>query len=175
MTVSALRGGQRIACDIAYIVVVEDLSDLLHAQQAEAWEEVAGRVAHEIKNPLTPIALSAERIRRRIDQIPEAQRDDAMKMIAESAGLIDQEAETLKALVDEFSQMARFPTAHLAPANLNPIVENALPVFDGRLDGNQVRLDVSPDPPDINVASEQIKRVVCNLGANAAEALETRL
>src|SRR5258708_16853046 len=107
MTVSALRGGQRIASDIAYIVVVEDLSDLLSAQQSEAWQEVARRVAHEIKNPLTPIALSAERIRRRLEQVPESERSESLKVINDCSLLIDQEVNTLKSLVDEFSQMAR--------------------------------------------------------------------
>jgi two-component system nitrogen regulation sensor histidine kinase NtrY len=174
MTVSALQSGHistPISSDIAYIVVVEDLSDLIHAQQAAAWQEVTRRVAHEIKNPLTPIALSAERIRRRLETIGDSNPAESFRVIADCSNLINQEAETLKTLVDEFSQMARFPKAELKPENLNSIVESAVAVFDGRLDDIQVRLDLAPDLPLVNVDAGQLKRVVVNLVDNAAEAM----
>jgi nitrogen fixation/metabolism regulation signal transduction histidine kinase len=172
VTVSALRGGSRIGSDIAYIIVMEDLSDLIHAQQSEAWQEVAQRVAHEIKNPLTPIALSAERIRRRLEQIPESERTEALQVIDDCSILIEQEVSTLKTLVDEFSLMARFPKAHLKEAAMNPIVESAIAVFDGRLDGIQVYMELSADLPEVNVDPEQVKSVIVNLVDNAAEAME---
>ncbi len=174
MTVSALQSGHistPISSDIAYIVVLEDLSDLIHAQQAAAWQEVTRRVAHEIKNPLTPIALSAERIRRRLEAMDETDPADSFRVIADCSNLINQEVETLKTLVDEFAQMARFPKAELQPGNLNAIVESAVAVFDGRLDDIQVRLDLAPDLPPVNVDAGQLKRVVVNLVDNAAEAM----
>src|SRR5207247_361042 len=100
------------------------------------WQEVARRVAHEIKNPLTPIALSAERIRRRLEQ-GGGMDEESLGIIADCSSLIEQEVSSLKTLVDEFSQMARFPKAHLEKTPVNPIVESALAVFDGRLDGIQ--------------------------------------
>jgi two-component system, NtrC family, nitrogen regulation sensor histidine kinase NtrY len=174
MTVSALQSGHitaPISSDIAYIVVVEDLSDLIHAQQAAAWQEVTRRVAHEIKNPLTPIALSAERIRRRLDSAGENDESESFRVISDCSNLITQEVGTLKTLVDEFSQMARFPKAELKPASLNAIVDSALAVFDGRLDGIHVRVDLAADLPPVNVDADQIKRVVVNLVDNAAEAM----
>jgi nitrogen fixation/metabolism regulation signal transduction histidine kinase len=129
-------------------------------------------VAHEIKNPLTPIALSAERIRRRLESMGSSDPAESFRMIADCSSLINQEVETLKDLVDEFSQMARFPKAELRLENLNTIVESAVSVFDGRLDDIQVRLDLAPDLPMVNVDAGQLKRVVVNLVDNAAEAME---
>jgi PAS domain S-box-containing protein len=182
VTVSALPSKQEAGLrgqDIAFIVVMEDVSDLLHAQQAQAWRDVAQRVAHEIKNPLTPIALSAERLRRRMAGMENGQTPEELaetqRVIADCAGLIEQEVGTLKTLVDEFSQLARFPNAQLQVAQLNPIVENALSVFDGRLDGVHVSLDLAPDLPPVHVDPEQFKRVIVNLVDNAAEALQDSL
>ncbi len=183
VTVSALHGSKAtpstVANDIAYIVVIEDLSDLLHAQQAQAWREVAQRVAHEIKNPLTPITLSVERIRRRIDMLQQGgkleEQADARQVVADCLALIEQEVGTLKTLVGEFSQLARFPKAHLEPDNLNGIVEGAIAVFDGRLDGIDIHLDLAQDLPPVNVDREQFKSVIVNLVDNAAEAMESSL
>ena len=176
VTISALHGPQDMGYDIAYIMVMEDISDLLHAQQAQAWREVAQRVAHEIKNPLTPIALSAERIRRHLERaISQGSDNETLRVIADCSALIDQEVGTLKSLVDEFSQLARFPQAHLVPANLNRIVETALGVFDGRLDGIRIDLDLAADLPLVNVDPDQFKRVIVNLVDNAAEAMEGSL
>jgi len=165
--------------DIAFIIVMEDVSDLLHAQQAQAWREVAQRVAHEIKNPLTPIALSAERLRRRLSALEEArtpeEMDETRRVITDCTSLIEQEVGTLKTLVDEFSQLARFPKAQLELASLNPIVENALSVFDGRLDGIQVCLELASDLPPVHVDPDQFKRVIVNLVDNAAEAMQDSL
>src|SRR5713226_5006129 len=136
-------------------------------------------MAHEIKNPLTPIALSAERIRRRIELLEQGgtpeEEAEARRVVADCLTLIEQEVGTLKTLVGEFSQLARFPTAHLEPENLNAIVEGAISVFDGRLDGIQMHLDLAPDLPPVNVDREQFKRAIVNLVDNAAEAMEGSL
>ena len=168
VTVATLQhGGQRLG----YVLVFEDLSDLLKAQKQTAWREVARRVAHEIKNPLTPIALSAERIRRHLDRgsPPDAASLEVLHSCAETIGGA---VETLRTLVDEFSTLARFPTAQPAPANINSIVDNTLAMFNGRLDGIHVQTFLAPDLPKVMADSEAIKRALANLVDNAAEAIE---
>jgi hypothetical protein len=152
-----------------YVVVFEDLSDLLKAQKQAAWREVARRVAHEIKNPLTPIALSAERIRRHLDR---ATPDDpaSLDVVRSCADTIAGAVETVRRLVDEFSTLARFPVAKPQPADINAVIENALSMFNGRLDGIGVHTSLASDLPRVMADSEAIKRAVANLVDNAAEA-----
>ncbi|OFV99209.1 MAG: hypothetical protein A3H28_04565 [Acidobacteria bacterium RIFCSPLOWO2_02_FULL_61_28] len=159
-----------------FVLVMEDLSDLLQAQKTAAWGEVAQRVAHEIKNPLTPIALSAERINLWLDR--QRIREDSPELnrvVRESCALIRQEVGHLQRLVDEFAQFARFPQAQPAPANLNQIIENALNLFNGRLDGIGIRTELSPELPPVQVDPEQFRRVFVNLIDNAAEAMDQSL
>ncbi|MGA8151027.1 MAG: ATP-binding protein [Terriglobales bacterium] len=156
---------------LGYVLVFEDLSDLLKAQKQAAWREVARRVAHEIKNPLTPIALSAERIRRHISRSshPDAATLQVLNSCAETiAGAV----ETVRALVDEFSTLARFPTAQPHPANINAIVETTLAMFNGRLENIPVRTSLAPDLPSVMADAEAIKRALANLVDNAAEAMQ---
>ena len=177
VTVSSL--GPRRA-NPGYIVVIDDLTDLLHAQRAAAWQEVAQRIAHEIKNPLTPIQLSAERLARYLEKqhagAGQAARpglqNELEQLTAECAGLIQREVATLKALVDEFSQFARFPTAKPIPTDLNAIVTSALDVFGGRLDGVTVRTELAGSLPPVKADPELLRRVFINLIDNAAEAME---
>ena len=166
--------------NLGYILVLEDMSDLLHAQQAAAWREVAQRIAHEIKNPLTPIALSAERIRRHVERARSQPSwsgpgEETLRVLKECSGLIDREVATLKGLVDEFAQLARFPAVRLVPSDLNAVVENAIAAFDGRLDGILVKLDLCPNLPQVDLDPDQFKRVIINLVDNAAEAMEDSL
>jgi two-component system nitrogen regulation sensor histidine kinase NtrY len=153
--------------------VLEDTSELLRAQKAAAWHEVARRVAHEIKNPLTPIALSAERISRQLERLelpPENSR-----ILNECAGTISRSVESVKTLVDEFSQFARFPAAQPARNDLNEVVESALAVFNGRLDGIDIQVQLAPGLPPVNIDKDQFQRVVINLVDNAAEAMQDSL
>jgi two-component system, NtrC family, nitrogen regulation sensor histidine kinase NtrY len=152
-----------------YVVVFEDLSDLLKAQKQAAWREVARRVAHEIKNPLTPIALSAERIQRHLDR---ATSDDpaSLDVVRSCAETIAGAVQTVRRLVDEFSTLARFPVAKPQPADINEVIENALSMFNGRLDGIGVHTVLASDLPKVLADSEAIKRAVANLVDNAAEA-----
>jgi two-component system nitrogen regulation sensor histidine kinase NtrY len=171
VTVATLQhGGQ----GLGYVLVFEDLSDLLKAQKQTAWREVARRVAHEIKNPLTPIALSAERIRRHLDRgsSPDAA---SLRVLHTCSETIVGAVETLRTLVDEFSTLARFPTAQPAPANINFIVENSLAMFNGRLDSIRVQTFLAVDLPKVMADSEAIKRALANLIDNAAEALHGAL
>ncbi|MBI2819653.1 MAG: HAMP domain-containing protein [Acidobacteria bacterium] len=160
-----------------FVVVLEDMSDLLQAQKAAAWGEVAQRVAHEIKNPLTPIALSAERIRLWLERQRGALEEspELNRVIQESCSLIQHEVEALKHLVDEFVQFARFPQAKPAPANLNQIVETALGSFNGRLEGIHIVTHLDPELPPVMADAEQLRRVVVNLMDNAADAMEHSL
>jgi len=159
-----------------FVVVIDDLTELLQAQKAAAWQEVAQRIAHEIKNPLTPIQLSAQRMLRYLERAapayPGFARSDFEKLAAECAGLIEREVQTLSSLVSEFSQFARFPAARLTPANLNPIVEGALARFDGRLEGISVTSDLAASLPPVKADAELISHVIANLIDNAAEAME---
>jgi PAS domain S-box-containing protein len=156
-----------------YVLVVEDTSELLRAQKAAAWHEVARRVAHEIKNPLTPIALCADRIARHLARAE--QTADTRRILQECSATIAREVESVRTLVDEFSQFSRFPAAQPVPSDLNQIVENALAVFEGRLDGIHVQTDLAPGLPSVRVDREQFKRVVVNLVDNAAEAMQESL
>jgi two-component system nitrogen regulation sensor histidine kinase NtrY len=167
VTVATLRHqGERSG----YVIVLEDLSDLLKAQKQAAWREVARRVAHEIKNPLTPIALSAERIRRHLERNQPAEKATG-EVIRSCAETIAGAVETVRRLVDEFSTLARFPAAKPEPANINEIVESALSMFNGRLDGIHLHKSLAPDLPKVMADSEAIKRAVANLVDNAADAM----
>jgi len=175
VTVSSLGSARD---NSGYVVVIDDVTELLRAQKAAAWQEVAQRIAHEIKNPLTPIQLSAQRLLRHLERsAPGRRREDRPSgglpaLVAECANLIQREVRTLESLVNEFSQFARFPAARLAPADVNAIVSEALAVFHGRLDGIVLHREFSPSLPVIKADAELIRRVIVNLVDNAAEALE---
>jgi len=171
VTVSAL-GGRRSSA--GYLVVVDDLTELLRAQKAAAWQEVAQRIAHEIKNPLTPIQLSAERLLRFINRHNgDCGAPELVRMVGECAALIGREVGTLEALVNEFSRFARFPVARLVPTDPNAIVLGALGVFKGRLDDVHIRTNLAEGVPQVRADSEMLQRVVVNLIDNAAEAMES--
>lgn len=155
--------------DSGFVLVLEDTSELLRAQKQAAWQEVARRIAHELKNPLTPMALCAERIQRQLDR---PATPDTGRILRECAATIGREVETVKSLADEFSRFSRFPAAQPVPGDLNEIVRNAISVFDGRLENINLRLDLAPHLPPVNADPEQFKRVIVNLVDNAAEAMQ---
>ena len=130
---------------------------------------MARRIAHEIKNPLTPISLSADRIARQLlrIQLPAESR----AILEECAVTIQEEVQTVKTLVDEFSQFSRFPAAQPVPADLNEIVESARNVFAGRLEGIDLGLSLDRNIPLVLADRELLKRVIVNLIDNAAEAM----
>jgi two-component system nitrogen regulation sensor histidine kinase NtrY len=153
-----------------YVLVVEDTSELLRAQKASAWHEVARRVAHEIKNPLTPISLCADRIALQLDRAE--QTSETRRILRECSVIIAREVESVRTLVDEFSQFTRLPAAQPVVSDLNEVVDNALSVFEGRLDGILVRMALAPALPAVCIDRDQFKRVVVNLVDNAAEAMQ---
>ena len=156
-----------------FVIVLEDTSELLRAQKAAAWHEVARRVAHEIKNPLTPMALSAERLSRQLErmQVP----PENSRILRECAATISRSVDSVKTLVDEFAQFARFPAAQPVRSDLNEVVQSALAVFQGRLEGIDIRAQLAEDLPPVNLDKDQFQRVVVNLVDNAAEAMQDSL
>ena len=166
-TVTQLRGSLH-----GHLVVMDNVTDVLRAQKQMAWKEVAQRVAHEIKNPLTPIALSAERIERHIDR---GLTGDSAQVLRSSTEVIRSSVETLRQLVDQFAALADFPAANRTPTDLNRIVENTLTLFAGRLQGIEVRLHLGTNLPPVMADAEALKRAFSNLIDNAAEAMQSTL
>lgn len=181
ITVTALHdpGGQTRGA----VIVLEDLSELIEAQRRAAWSEVARRMAHEIKNPLTPIRLSADRLAKNlllnpentngINGAPSNLTERQSKLVRECTALIGTEVETLQRMVDEFSTFARLPNAQLELSSLNEVVTGTLKLYDERLDGVRLEKRLAPDLPAVWLDPEQIKRVLVNLIDNAAEAITT--
>ncbi len=160
-------GNRRQGC----ILVMEDVTDILSAQRQLAWKEVARRVAHEIKNPLTPISLSAERIRRHVDHA-----------VAESSGIIRKcsdvilaSVETLGSLVDQFAALAQFPASEPKACDVNAIVENARALFADRLHHIRIVERLADGLPPVLADPEAMKRALANLIDNAAEAMQGSL
>jgi two-component system, NtrC family, nitrogen regulation sensor histidine kinase NtrY len=166
-----------------YVLVLENATELLRAQKQSAWKEVARRVAHEIKNPLTPISLSAEQIRRHIDRLahviagtePQTPESPSVAVIRRCSEVITSSVESMRSLVDQFAALAEFPTAHPKPADLNTIVENSLALFAGRMQTIHIVRKMAPDLPLVMADPEALKRALGNLIDNAAEAMQQSL
>lgn len=160
-----------------YVVVFDDISEVISANRSVAWAEVARRLAHEIKNPLTPIQLSAERLAMKlVDKLDE--KDAAL--LERSTNTIINQVSSLKHMVDEFREYARKPPTVYRPVNLNAIVEDVLTLYGwdphdsrSRDDGKPVLFDVQllPDLPEVRGEPTQLRQVIHNLLANAREAL----
>jgi len=153
------------------VLVVEDTSELLRAQRQMAWKEVAQRVAHEIKNPLTPIALSAERIGKHLDR----GQSDSPNIIRKCSEVILGCVGTLRTLVDQFSALAQFPMPQPRACDMNLVAEQALTMFAGRLEGITIEREFAPDLPQVLADPEAIRRALANLIDNAAEAMQGSL
>ena len=183
LTATALRGSESQKRGV--VLVLEDLSELLAAQRAAAWSEVARRMAHEIKNPLTPIQLSAERIAKSYHRAGANGAENGSNgggsrtsddphvgaVIDECTETITREVAGLKALVDEFSRFARLPVAQPEPADLNESIRHAVALYDGGPDGVQIETELDPNLPAAMLDAEQFRRVFVNLIDNANNAL----
>ena len=165
------------------VIVIEDLSELLAAQRAAAWSEVARRMAHEIKNPLTPIQLSAERIAKSYKRMTSnggqnggngneklIDNPHVSAVIDECTETIAREVAGLKALVDEFSRFARLPLARPERADLNEVIRHAVALYEERLDGVKMETDLDENIPAAMLDREQLRRVFVNLIDNAKNA-----
>ena len=152
------------------VLVFDDVTPLIRAQKVAAWREVARRLAHEIKNPLTPIQLCAERLRRHFGGAPEATR----ALVDECTTTIVGEVDSLKSLVDEFSQFARMPAPRAVPTDLHTLVNEVLALNDGLLTDVRVDRRFAAGLPAVSADPEQIRRVVQNLVDNAIEAMDRK-
>lgn len=151
------------------VVVVDDVTNLIQAQREAAWGEVARRMAHEVKNPLTPIQLSAERLRRRyLTTLPE---EDARLLDRCTATIVNQ-VQALKHMVNAFSEYARAPQLRLESVKLSSIVEEITALYQSGDNQLQVSTDWTPDEPKIAADSGRIRQLVHNLIKNAQEAVE---
>jgi len=149
-------------------VVLDDVTPLIRAQKVAAWREVARRLAHEIKNPLTPIQLSAERLRRHFSNA----EPHARSLVDECTTTIVGEVESLKGLVDEFSQFARMPSPRTVPTDLARLIHDTIALYDGIFADVRIEQMFASDVPLVRVDVEQMRRVVINLVDNAIEAME---
>jgi len=148
------------------VMVFDDLTDLEKAQRMAAWREVARRIAHEVKNPLTPITLSAQRLQRKYTaRLNEPVFEECTRMI------IDQ-VESIRNLVNEFSMFARFPTAHPEPCELPPIIEEAIAVFKEGHPDIHFEVNLPENIPELNLDRRQIKQAFINLLDNAISAMK---
>ncbi|HEY2432994.1 MAG TPA: ATP-binding protein [Vicinamibacterales bacterium] len=149
------------------VLMFDDVTPLVRTQRVAAWRDVARRLAHEIKNPLTPIQLSAERMARHFAGAPEATR----ALVGECTTAIVAEVESLKALVDEFAQFARMPAPRAVPASLNALVIETLALYQGLLRDVVIERELAVALPPVRLDVEQMRRVIINLVDNAIEAL----
>lgn len=165
---------------VGYVLVLENATELLRAQKQSAWKEVARRVAHEIKNPLTPIALNAEQIRRHIDRLATLLREHHLEshsteVIRRGSEVISSAVESMRSLVDQFSALAQFPNASPRPYDVNEIVRASLAQFEGRLKNVRVVQRLGVNLPRVMADPEALKRAISNLIDNAAEAMQESL
>ena len=163
-----------------WVIVMDDVTELIRAEKMTAWREVARRLAHEIKNPLTPIQLSAERILRRYRQIQQStekkpewteDRSHFESLVTECTRTITQEALSLKTLVDEFSRFARLPVARLQEEDVHEVLDNTLNLYNGRFVDVRLQKNFDSALPPLQLDVEQMKRVFRNLFDNALEAM----
>jgi two-component system nitrogen regulation sensor histidine kinase NtrY len=152
------------------VMVFDDVTPLIRAQKVAAWREVARRLAHEIKNPLTPIQLCAERMRRHFTAAPEQTR----ALVDECTSTIVGEVESLKGLVDEFSQFARMPAPRAVPTDVHDLLTDVLSLYRGIFTNVELVPKFAASVPKVSVDVEQIRRVMINLIDNAIEAMAQR-
>jgi len=152
------------------VLVFDDVTPLIRAQKVAAWREVARRLAHEIKNPLTPIQLSAERMRRHFS----GAAAPTQALVQECTSTIVGEVESLKGLVDEFSQFARMPAPRAVSTDLQALLCDVLALYEGIFAEVQLRPRFADGLPRVSVDPEQIRRVMINLIDNAVEAIDRR-
>ena len=151
------------------VLLIDDLTDLVRAERALAWREVARRIAHEIKNPLTPIQLSAQRLVRKY----ESQLGEDAGVLRECTAMIIRQVEDMKRLVDEFSSFARLPGLRLKPGQLGPVLEEVVALYQEGHPEIEFKLELD-GLPEFEFDPDQLKRAIINLIDNAIESLEGR-
>ncbi len=152
---------------LGIVVVFDDLTEIEKAQRAAAWKEVARRIAHEVKNPLTPITLSAQRLKRKYSkQINEPVFDECTKMIIDNVDII-------RNLVNEFSKFARFPSANPKPGEIQPVIEETIALYSQGYQRIRFNLQKQGFIPVVNIDRQQIKQAMINLVDNAVSAIHS--
>ncbi|MBI3939889.1 MAG: GHKL domain-containing protein [Acidobacteria bacterium] len=163
---------------ISYLVVLDDLTELIQAQKFAAWQEVARRLAHEIKNPLTPIQLTAERLLKKFRKLhpsfvlADPSGAEFAGVMEESTRIIQHESHVLKEMVDEFSRFARLPLSHPVPINIHRVIDETVTLYEGRFGELKIDRRYAADMPETAVDPQQMKRVFANLIDNALEAMD---
>ena len=151
--------------NVGLVMVIDDLTELEKAQRMAAWREVARRIAHEVKNPLTPISLSAQRLQRKYSyRVNESVFDECTQMIINHVELI-------RNLVNEFSAYARFPTADPKPCQLPPIIEETVALYREGHPNIKFEATIADDIPELSLDYQQIKQAMINLVDNAVSAI----
>jgi two-component system nitrogen regulation sensor histidine kinase NtrY len=163
LRVSTLREG---AGGTMLVITFQNLTELLRAQKAMTWQDVARKIAHEVKNPLTPIKLSAERLRKKFGE----GAPDFPAVFDEASRTIIHEVDGLKRLLDEFSDFARMPRSTPAPRPLGPVVDEVTQLYAAHR-GVTIARDMPADLPDVLIDAEQMKRVFINIFANAVDVM----
>jgi nitrogen fixation/metabolism regulation signal transduction histidine kinase len=172
----------KLPSDAGVVLVIEDLSELIAAQRSSAWQEVARRMAHEIRNPLTPIQLSAERIAKRFSRSGHTENGAGKRVnddgplgdvVYQSTETILREVSSLKTMVDEFSRFARLPETELTAGDLADVISQAVAAFEGRQPAVSIEFLKNGSLPEVMRDAEQLKRVFVNLIDNAIEASES--
>jgi two-component system nitrogen regulation sensor histidine kinase NtrY len=156
--------------DLGFVLVFEDLTELIKAQKVAAWQEVARRVAHEIKNPLTPIQLSAQRMRKKFYE----KAPDFETIFSESTDVIVNEVNSLKQMVDEFSKFARLPLPQMARQSIHEVIREVVALYGGAHKDIEFIVDLDEALPVLNFDREQVKRVFVNLFDNAIQAMNQK-
>ena len=150
------------------VITFDDLTELLRAKKAETWQDVARKIAHEVKNPLTPIKLSAERLRKKyLEKAPDFDR-----VFDESSQIIIQQVDGLKGLLDEFAEFARMPRPNPVPQRLEPVIDSVIQLYAAVHKEVRFTKNIPANLPPLPLDQEQMKRVFINLFKNAVEVLE---
>lgn len=172
-TITLLTRGSRLPVEsgTGYVVVFDDISDVISAQRSFAWGEVARRLAHEIKNPLTPIQLSAERLQMKL--IGKLNEQDTA-MVDKSTATIVNQVSAMKRMVDDFRDYAKTPPAVLNPLNLNALIEEILHLYVGGDERDIIHANLAPALPEVMGDATQLRQVVHNLLQNAQDAVNER-
>lgn len=159
--------------ELGLLLVLDDITELIQAEKFAAWQEVARRMAHEIKNPLTPIQLSAEQILRRAERMGPGEGAEAYReFLLEVGRIIVQETRTLKNMVDEFSRFSRLPLARPVPCQLRQIIDDTLAAYNGRFQNVEIRTQIDPGATELHLDPDQFKRALINILDNAIEAMQ---